>query len=159
MAIHSIEKFDQCIKVITSAANRDWDDATAGNIMWCLVGAGYTKDLTDTTTADLGANIITSGDGAPINATGLTIDDTSTPGIAKFKSDNANFGASVTITAKYLVGVMPVTAGTFSATTSKLLLIDDLNTASAASTVSSSGDEFVVNMPATAPADGWFKIG
>jgi hypothetical protein len=159
MAIHSIEKFDQCIKVLLSSANRDWDDATAGNIMWCLVGAGYTKDLTDTTTADLGANIITSGDGAPINATGLSLDDTSTPGTVKFKSDNANFGASVTITAKFLVAVMPVTAGTFSATTSKLLLIDDLNTASSSSVVTSSGDEFVVNMPVTAPADGWGKIG
>jgi hypothetical protein len=98
--------------------------------------------------------LITSGDGAPIAATGLAIDSTTTAGTTYFDSADAAFGNPVTITAKYLVAVMPETAGTFSATTSKLLFYVDLNTTSASSTVSSTADEFTVQ----APANGWFKI-
>jgi hypothetical protein len=83
----------------------------------------------------------------------LAIDNTTTAGTTYYDSADANFGATVTITAKYLIAVQPVTAGTFSATTSKLLFYVDLDTSSGTAEVSSVASEFVI----IAPANGWFK--
>jgi len=152
MAIGTVTKYNGLEKQLFDAANRQWNDATAGNIQFCLCGNGYTPVATHSTTANL-TDLITSGDGAPIAATTLTIDDTTTPGTTYYNSDSANFGGSVTITAKYLIAVQPVSAGIFSASTSKLLFYVDLDTSSGSAEVSSSSSIFEIN-PAT---NGWFK--
>lgn len=145
-------KYYQLEKQIGDTANRQWNDATAGNVMWCLCGGGYAPTATHTTTANL-TDLIAAGDGAPMNATGLAIDNTTTAGTTYYDSDDVNFGATVSITAKYLIAVQPVTAGTFSATTSKLLFYIDLDNSTGWAEVSSSAAEFVIQ----APANGWFK--
>jgi len=145
-------KYNQLEKQIGDTANRQWNDAAAGNIMWCLCGNGYTPSATHTTTTNL-ADLIASGDGAPMNATGLAIDNATTPGTTYYDSADANFGSTVTITAKYLIAVQPITAGTFSATTSKLLFYVDLDTSSSSAEVSSTASEFII----IAPTNGWFK--
>ena len=152
MAVGTVTKYNGFEKQIAADANRQWDDATAGNIMFCLASEAYTPSATHSTTADV-TGVITSGDGAPIAATALAIDNTTTAGSTYYDSADANFGTTVTITAKYLIAVMPVTAGTFDAATSKLLFYADLNTASGSATVSSTASDFLIY----APVNGWIK--
>lgn len=154
MAIGTVTKYNQLEKQIFADANRQWDDSGTGNIMFCLVSNGYTPSATHTTTADLGANLISTGDGATrVAATGLAIDNTTTVGTTYYDSADVTWGSSVTITAKYLVCVQPVTANTFDASTSKLLFYVDLDNASGSATVSSTASTFTV----FAPTNGWFK--
>jgi len=152
MAIGTVTKYNSLEKTIFDTANRQWNDATAGNIMFCLCTNAYTPSATHSTTANL-AGTITSGNGAPIAATALAIDNTTTAGTTYYDSADADFGSSVTITAKYLVCVQPVTANTFSTSTSKLLWYVDLDTASGSASVSSTASIFKIN----APNLGWFK--
>ena len=123
--------------------------------MFILANSTYTPAATHTTIANVGTagvNYIGSGNGAPIAVSSPTIDSSTTPGTAMFKSADANFGASVTISAKYLICVQPVTAGVIAAT-SKLLWYVDLNNATVSSEAYAAASEFKINMPAT----GWFK--
>ncbi len=152
MALGTVTKYNGLEKQIAADTNRQWDDATAGHIMFCLCSNAYTPAATHSTTADL-AGLITTGDGAPLAATALAIDNTTTAGTTYFDSDDANFGSAVTITAKYFIAVQPVTAGTFDAATSKLLFYVDLDTASGTASVSSTASDFVIY----APTNGWFK--
>jgi len=154
MAIGNVILYDSAIKQISDTANRQWNDATAGNIMWCLCSAAYTPAFTHTTTNDLGASVITAGDGAPIAATTLAESNSVTPGSTYFDSDDVTFTLAGTITPKYLVCVQPTTADTFSATTSKLLFYVDLNTASGASTQSMAAGTYTIYTP----GNGWFKM-
>jgi len=153
MALGTVTKYNQLESVLFGTAGRQWDDATAGSLMWCLADETYTPSAAHTTTNDIGAALKTSGDGAPVNLTTPAIDKTTTAGTTYYDADDADFGSSVTITEKYLICVQPVTAGTFSATTSKLLFYIDLNTASGSSTVSSVASIFKI----FAPTNGWFK--
>lgn len=154
MPVGPVTKYNQLEKQLFDTANRQWNDAATGNIMFCLVSSGYTPAATHTTTADLGANLISAGDGATrVAATGLTVDNTTTPGTTYYDSNDVTWGASVTITAKYLVCVQPDTANTFSSTTSRLLFYVDLDTTDATSVAYVSSDEFKV----IAPVNGWFK--
>lgn len=152
MALGTVTKYNSLEKTLFDTANRQWNDAAAGNIIFCLCGNGYTPAATHSTTNDL-ADLIAAGDGAPIAATGLAIDDTTTAGTTYYDSADADFGSAVTILAKYLIAVQPVTADTFSATTSKLLFYVDLDTTSSSAEVSSTASDFVVY----APTNGWFK--
>jgi hypothetical protein len=151
MAVGTVTKYNQFLDVIMGTADRQWDDGTAGSCMFVLVTSGYTPVATHTTAADLGANVITSGNGAPINVPSPAVNNTS--GVTWLNSSNAAFGNPVTITAKYLVCIQPVTAATY-ATTAKLLWYVDLNTAGSGSSVSSTADVFTVNTPAS----GWISI-
>jgi len=152
MAVGTVTKYNSLEKTIFGTANRQWDDATAGNIMFCLCGNTYTPAASHGTTASL-SGLITAGNGAPIAATSLLLDNTTTPGVTYYSSAAADFGSAVTITAKYLVCVQPVTANTFSATTSVLLWYVDLDITSSSTTVSSTASAFKVVMP----TNGWFK--
>jgi hypothetical protein len=144
MSIGNVVKYNQFESVLFRDGNRQWDKATTGHLMFCLATKDYTPDITHTTTNDLGANIV-GGDGVPINVPNPTIDNTTTPGVTYYDSDSANFGSLVTITAKYLLCVYPVTPGTFSSTTSKLLWYLDLNTTSSADVVVSTTSEFIID--------------
>ena len=152
MAIGTVQKYDGFEYALGHSGNRAWDDATTGNIIWCLADETYTPSDAHSTTNDVSTALITTGDGVPINATGLAIDKTTTAGTTYYDSDDANFGSSVTITAKYLIAVQPVTAGTFSGTTDVLLFYVDLDTTSGSSTVSSAPDFIIL-----APTNGWLS--
>ena len=154
MAIGDVVLYDGAIKQISDTANRQWNDATAGNIMWCLCDNTYTPAFTHSTTTDLGASVITAGDGAPIAATSLSESSVITAGSTYFDSANVTFTLAGTITPKYLVCVQPVTADTFSATTSLLLFYVDLNTASASATQSMGAPNYTIYTP----GNGWFRI-
>lgn len=154
MPVGPVTKYNQLEKQLFDTANRQWNDAATGNIMFCLVTSGYTPSATHTTTANLGANLISTGDGATrVAATALAIDNTTTPGTTYYDSADATWGSSVTITAKYMVAVQPVTANTFDSSTSKLLFYVDLDTTSTSSSVTSTTSSFTV----VAPSTGWFK--
>jgi len=154
MAVGIVTKYNTLESVLFSASGRQWDDATVGSNMFILATSLYNPVASvHTTTADLGTTIITVGDGSPINVLNPLLDHTTVPGSTLFKSDSANFGAAVTITAKYLICVQPVVAGTFSGTTDKLLWYVDLDTTTTNSEKSSTAAEFLVN----APANGWYE--
>lgn len=153
MALGTVTKYNQLESVLFGTAGRQWDDATAGSLMWCLADETYTPSATHTTTNDVGAALQTAGDGAPINVTTPAIDNTTTAGTTYYDADAANFGTTVTISEKYLICVQPVTAGTFSATTSKLLFYIDLNTASGSALAASIASDFRIDPP----TNGWFK--
>ena len=155
MAVGTVTKYNQLESVLFSSAGNPWDDATPGNIMFVLAKYTYTPAATHTTMADVGTSgvdWIASGDGAPMNATTLALDDTTTPGTTYYASDDADFGTSVTITAKWLLAVQPVSAGT-AASTSKLLWYVDLNDTSSTASASATATSFNVAMP----TNGWFK--
>lgn len=152
MAVGAVTKYNQLESVIFGTSGRQWDDTTTGSMMFCLVTNGYTPSAAHTTTTDLSTNVITTGDGSPIVLASPTLNNTTTAGRTYYDSADASFGSAVTITAKYLVCVQPVTANTFSATTSKLLFYVDLDTTSSSTSFSSTGSNFTVY----APANGWF---
>lgn len=154
MAIGNVVLYDSAIKQISDTANRQWNDATAGNVMWCLCSNAYTPAFTHTTTNNLGAGVITAGDGAPIAATSLAEDAATTAGSTYFDSADVTFTLSGAITPKYLVCVQPVTANTFSATTSKLLFYVDLDTTSSSATQSMAAGTYTIYVP----GNGWFKV-
>lgn len=152
MAVGTVTKYNTLEKTVFGTANRQWDDPTTGNIMFCLCSNAYTPAATHSTTTNL-TGLITAGDGSPINAATLSINNTTTPGTTYYTSAAADFGTAVTITAKYLVCVQPLVAATFSATTSVLLWYVDLDTTSGSTSVSSTASVFKV----VTPANGWFK--
>jgi hypothetical protein len=151
MAIGTVTKYNQFLDVIMGTDNRQWDDVSAGSGMFVLVTNGYTPAATHTTAADLGVNVITSGDGAPINVASAAVNNST--GTTWLTSANASFGSPVTIIAKYLICVQPVVAGTY-ASTAKLLWYLDLDTTSSSTSVSSTNSEFSVNVS----ANGWVSI-
>jgi len=153
MAIGQVTKYDKLQSHLIKYPERHWDDPTAGNVMWLLATKDYTPDVTHDTVADLSSDYISAGDGAPINATSLDVDDATTAGVTYLDSALVNFGEAVSITAKYLVAVKPATPGTL-AGTSKLLFYVDLNTDSTSAEVSSIASAFKIN----APANGWVRI-
>ena len=119
--------------------------------MFILVDNTYTPAATHTTAAEV-TGIITAGDGAPINVGTPTLDDTTLAGTTYWDSLAADFGASVTVTAKYLICVQPVVAATY-ASTAKLLWHVDLDDTTGASEVSSVAAVFKVSPS----ANGWIK--
>ena len=151
MAMGTVTKFNQWEDVIGGDANRQWDDSTAGNVMFYLADGAVTPGATDTTIDDIGiygTNTITAGDGAPIAATALAI--TPSGGTTYYDSAAANFGASVTISAKWLIATLPVAANT-PASTAKLLWFVDLDDTSGTAEVSSTASTFSI-APTT---NGW----
>lgn len=152
MPIGSVTKYNVMEKTLMEDGSRQWDDATAGSNMFILADNTYAIDATDATVVDL-LGVITAGDGAPINLATPAIDETTTPGTTFLDSDSANFGASVTITAKFLICIQPAVAGTY-ATTAKLLWVVDLDTTSSSTSQSSTASDFSV----VTPTNGWVSF-
>lgn len=150
MALGTVDNYNQMASILLANANRDWDNATAGSNMFVLATSSYTPSASHTTGADLGANVITSGDGAPINVTAPSV--TQVGSSAWLASGEANFGSAVTITAKYLICVQPVTAGTY-ASTAKLLWYVDLNVGAGLSLSSTSSEYRILQ-----PTNGWIDF-
>jgi len=152
MSIGAVTKFNQLESIILGDADRQWDDAAAGSCMFILADNTYAFDATDTTAADL-SGVISAGDGAPINVTTPTIDDATTAGSTYIDSDDADWGTPVTITAKWIICVQPVVAGTY-ASTAKLLWAFDLDNTSGSADRVVTADEFKYLVP----VNGWIKF-
>lgn len=150
--IGTVAKFNGMEDTILGDADRQWDDATAGSLMFILVDNSYAFDATDVTAADL-TGVISAGDGAPINVTTPTIDKTTTPGSTYLDSNDADWGTPVTITAKWLICVQPVTAGTYASTAKLLWALDLDDTNGTASKVVAAGE-----FKYLAPVNGWVKF-
>lgn len=150
MAVGKVTKYNQLESIIFSASYRAWDHADAGSVMFMLAKETYTPLATHTTVANIGTAgvhyITTGSDGEPIAAASRTLDASTTPGTTYFKSANADFGSNKTISAKYLIAILPITANVF-ASTAKLLWYVDLNDATTSSVVQSAASDFIVNMP------------
>lgn len=112
---------------------QDWENSPSGKYMWAL----GTVDL-DNEKHNLlgsGANVISTGDGAPIAVAGRSMAIAGSvyadPQGAVLGCDDADFGLSVTVTAKWLLLVRLEVAGVFTfALGSHVQAIVDLNTTS-----------------------------
>ena len=153
MAISSVIKYDEFEKVLLDDANRGWDNGTAGSCMFILADNTYTPATTHSTTTSL-TGVITAGDGAPINVASPAIDAATTAGTTYLDSNDADFGSSVTITAKYLICIQPTAASTYSATTSKLLWYVDLDDTNSTTSMTRTASDFII----TAPVNGWVNF-
>lgn len=149
MPVGQVKKYDGMEAILNKDANRQWDDATVGNCMFILATNTYTFDSADSTATDL-LGVITAGDGSPINVDNPSIDENTVPGTTYIDSDAANFGASVTITAKFLICVQPVIAGTYAAT-ARVVWCVDLDTSSGSASKTSTASDFSINTP----TNGW----
>lgn len=154
MAVGQVTKYNQLETILFGTGNRPWNDATVGSCMFMLAKATYTPSAAHLTVADIGTagvHYISAGDGSPIAVGAPTLDKTTNVGQTLFKSSDANFGASVSCSGKYLICVQPITANVF-ASTAKLLWYVDLNTSTASSEVQSAASEFKIIMPSY-----WFR--
>ena len=149
MSLGTVQKYNQFPDLVLRSANRQWDDPAAGSAMFILATSTYTPSPAHSTAADLGANVITTGNGSPINV--ATPVQTLLANVTWFSSGGANFGNPVTITAKYLVCVQPVVAGNYAATAKLLWYVD----------LSSGGGSLVVSAGSfniLPPVNGWVDI-
>ena len=150
MAVGTVKKFNQWESTISSNSTREWDDQTTGNLKYYLAKHTWLEDATAATIADIGANIITAGDGQVISADTPSIDAASLPGTTFYKAGDANFGLTVDISAKWLICTQPVVADTPAATDNLLWYVDLENTSTTAEAVASS-NKFIIHQP----ANGW----
>ena len=132
---------------------RPWDTPDVGAFMFVLASSAYTPNFVHDDMTDVTGEIV-AGDGAPIDATTRTITVSGSPTRTRYNSDDANFGTSVTVTAKYLLCVKPDTPGSFvNDATTKLAWYVDLEVASPdPGDPSSTASDFRINQP----AEGWF---
>jgi len=149
MPFGTVTKYDTMESTLMGHASRQWDDSTAGSCMFILADNTYVIDTTDVTAADL-TGVITAGDGAPINVGSPALDSATTAGTTYIDSSSADFGAIVTITAKFLICIQPITAAIY-ATTASLLWVVDLDTTSSSTSKTTTTSSFAINTP----ANGW----
>lgn len=149
MSVGQVQLYNQCFSIIADSANTQWD--TASGFAFILAKSTYTPLDTHTTVADLGVadtDWIQTGDGAAILVPTLGISEVS--GATRFTAGNANYGSSVTVTAKYLVCVEGDATIT---STDNLLWSQDLS--QEGGSAQSSASDFVVQAPANSI---WFQI-
>ena len=151
MAVGQVQLYDGCFDQICGNGNDQWDLTTTGNWCWLLATSSYTPSDTHSTVADLGANYITSGDGAPLERGSTSVAINNASGVTQFTAGNANFGSTVTITAKYLVLCNGNSASINSS--DPIVFYQDLE--DTGGSAQSSSSDFVVNAPAN---NIWFQI-
>lgn len=145
MSIGQVQIFDQCFELLAQDGNTQWDAAASTSFAFLLAKSTYTPDDTDTTVADLGTagvDWIDSGDGSPIVVPSRSIDRSG--GVIQFKAANANYGSSVTVTAKYLICVEGDSSSIASG--DNILWYQDLS--QEGGSAQSSASDFVVQAPA-----------
>lgn len=151
MSVGQVQLYNQAFSLLAADANTQWDAAASTSFTFILAASTYTPADTHTTVANLGVadtDWIQTGDGAPIVVPTRSI--TSVSGATRFLAGNANFGSSVTVTAKYLVCIEGDTTVT---STDNLLWYQDLS--QEGGSASSSTSDFVVQAPANSI---WFQI-
>lgn len=153
MAISQVTMYNQSIGLLLGDPTKQWNDAGVGAFMFVICDKNYTPSPAHTVSFDL-AGVITAGDGAPVDVTGRIVDSATVPGTTAIKSNNADFGAVVTITGKYIVCVQPAVAGTFDGTNDKLVWYFDLDDTSTVAEAVIIADEFIYTMPSA----GWITF-
>jgi len=130
-----------------------WDAPDAGAFMFVLASSAYTPVFTHNDMTDVTGEIV-AGDGAPIDVANRSITVSGSPTRTRYNSDDANFGTSVTVTAKYLLCVKPATPGSFvNDATTELVWYVDLEVASPnPGDPASVSSDFRINQP----TEGWF---
>ena len=125
--------------LLTDNANQiTWASDT---IVAVLLGAGYTPAATHTQWSDVSAQHVTGTNYAPVALANKT--STRSSGTILWDCDDINFGANVTVTAKYIAIVKRV-GGSLTGT-DQLIGYCDLDNASGSATVSSTNSTFQVN--------------
>lgn len=150
MAVGALVRYEKFPGIMLENAGRKWAETTAGAFMFGLASSSYTPDTAHATAVEVTGFLL--GQAAPIVVANRSVVYTPANDKTWYASDPANFGATVTITAKYLLCLMPVTPGTYD-TTAKLCWYMDLNVGAGLS-LSSTNSDFIINMP----ANGWFSI-
>jgi len=150
MAISSAILFDSALDVLFTAGGTWWDDATRASA-FVLVKDSLSISGTLSTYGDIAGHEVTDPDYAPIPCANRTV--TRQSGVLYFSSDAADFGSTVTITAKYLVCLYGDSANLSG--TDPLLWYVDLNTGSGSVQVQSA--LFRVT-PAQTPVAHWFYL-
>lgn len=153
MAIGTVTKYNVLEVALMNNATRGWDSITAGSNMFLLVDNTYTPAATHEASDEI-TGIITAGDGAPINVGTPSIDEATTPGTTYLDSLAADFGSTVTITAKYLVCILPDVAATFVSGNDQLLWYVDLDDTTTSTSKTSTASDFII----TPPTNGWIKF-
>jgi hypothetical protein len=149
MAIGAAVAYNKGILHLIQNATPDWDDGAA-NFTFALLDTTYTPANTHALWSDVSLHQCDDADYAPKAVT--TRAATESSGNVYLDSDDANFGAAVTISARYLVCVQTASAGVL-APGDKLVFYVDLNTG-ASTNVSSSASTFNVQ----APTNGWLRL-
>ena len=149
MAVGATQIYDAGLARLLNDAEAQWDSSST--FQFALLLTGYTPADTHSTWADVSANVCTDGDYDEILVTSRTVSDTGST--IYIDSADADLGASVTISARYLVCVQTASAvaGTL-AGTDKLIWYKDLNTGGG--NLSSTSSTFKI----TAPANGWLSF-
>lgn len=125
--------------LLTDNANQiTWATDT---IVAVLLGNGYTPAATHSTWADVSAQHVTGTNYAPVALSGKT--SVRSTGTILWDCDDINFGANVTVTAKY-VAIVKRVGGSLTGT-DQLIGYCDLENASGSATVSSTNSTFQVN--------------
>ncbi len=128
--------------LLTDNANQiTWATDT---IVAVLLGSGYTPAATHSTWADVSAQHVSGTNYAPVALTNKT--SVRSTGTILWDCDDINFGANVTVTAKY-VAIVKRVGGSLTGT-DQLIGYCDLENASGAATVSSTNSTFQVNTTA-----------
>lgn len=149
MAIGPAVVYDQGIKRFLDNATPDWDNGSA-HFTWALLDNSYTPSNAHSLWSDVSANQCASADYSPKAVTTRTL--TTSGGNTYADSDDANFGTTVTIAARYLVCVQTAAAATLAAG-DKLMFYIDLNEGGSVN-VSSSASTFNIQ----GPVNGWLRI-
>lgn len=125
----------------------------AGNHAFVLVNKTYTPSDTHTAYSNISANVIapsgTQSQGAPIAVGAKAVNRSGAQ--AQLDSNDADWGTSATITAKYLVCVRGNASSLPLNATDRLVFWLDLDTTSSTSSVSSNNSTFKV----APPTAGW----
>ena len=112
----------------------EWENSAAGKYMWVLATKDYTALKNDVGMDAVGADHISAGDGAPIAVTGKVVTKfgdalEADPKGAYLDCDDANFGTTVTVTAKWLLLVKVDTPNVVTTTSADIIMLHiDLNT-------------------------------
>lgn len=149
MTVGATELQDGGMPRLLQNANPNWDDATA-NYTWVLIDNAHTPADSDATYADISANVCADGDYAAKAVANRTVTD-GAANACYLDSDDADFGAAVTIGARYLYCVEGLFSGLNS--TDKLIFRIDLNSGGAAN-VASTAAPFKIQ----GPTNGWLDV-
>lgn len=133
--------------ILNAVVLGSWDN---DDHYFMLLDTSYTPSLTHSTRADVSSAEISDSDYAKLDMSGES--STNNAGVIEVDADDANFGSSVTIEAKYLVCLMGTAAG--SSGTDDLVFYVDLNTDSGSATLSSTSGNFLLAFH----GDGIFKV-
>ena len=150
MAVGTTQLFDDAMQNFQDGTTTTWVGASPGYYAELYLQAG--ADPTDSwaTRTNITHTVCSDGDYAAKDVASRTIAGTAPQ--CEFKSNIINFGATVTITAKYLIVLEGDEASPQS--TDELVFWVDLDTTSTTSQVSSTSAAFTVDDS----ANGWFYI-